>query len=166
MSPDLLSAFSDADWAGDSNDRRSTEGYAIFYGGNLVSWSARKQATVSRSSTESEYKALANATAELIWIQALLGELGVSQTQPPILWCDNIGATYRSSNPVFHACTKHIEVDFHFVRERVAQKLVQIRFIFSKDQLADIFTKPLPLPLFQVCKGHLNLSRLVEIEGG
>jgi histone deacetylase 1/2 len=166
MSPDLLSAFSDADWAGDSNDRRSTEGYAIFYGGNLVSWSARKQATVSRSSTESEYKALANATAELIWIQALLGELGVSQTQPPILWCDNIGATYRSSNPVFHACTKHIEVDFHFVRERVAQKLVQIRFISSKDQLADIFTKPLPLPLFQVCKGHLNLSRLVEIEEG
>jgi hypothetical protein len=161
-----LSAFSDADWAGDSDDRRSTGGHAIFYGGNLVAWSARKKATVSRSSTESEYKALANATAELIWVQALLGELGVSQNSPPILWCDNIGATYLSSNPVFHARTKHIEVDFHFVRERVAQKLLQIRFISSKDQLADIFTKPLPLPLFTTCKYNLNLYGSVETAGG
>jgi hypothetical protein len=126
----------------------------------------RRQATVSRSSTEFEYKALANATAELIWIQDLLGELGVSQRRAPILWCDNIGATYLSSNLVFHARTKHIEVDFHFIREQVAKKLLQIRFISSKDQLADIFTKPLPLPLFTGCKHNLNLYGPVEIEGG
>jgi histone deacetylase 1/2 len=114
---------------------------------------------VSRSSTESEYKALANATAEVIWIQALLAELGVTQRRSPVLWCDNIGATFLSSNPVFHARTKHIEVDFHFVRERVARKLLQIRFISSKNQLADIFTnKPLPLPLFRFCRHNLNLD--------
>jgi histone deacetylase 1/2 len=93
---------------------------------------------------ESEYKALGNATAELIWVQSLLKELGGVQLRPPILWCDNIGATYLSSNPVFHARTKHIEVDFHFVRERVSQKQLQIRFISSKDQVANILTKPLP----------------------
>jgi hypothetical protein len=131
----------------------------------LISWSARKQATVSRSSTESEYKVIANATAELIWVQALLAELGVPQRCPPVLWCENIGATFLSSNPVFHARYKHIEVDFHFVRERVAHKM-QIQFISSKDQLADIFTKPLPLPLFQFCRCNLNICTPVKIEGG
>jgi histone deacetylase 1/2 len=132
----------------------------------MIAWHARKQATVSRSSTESEYKAVANATAKIIWVQSLLKELGISQNRNPILWCDNIGATYFSSNPVFHARTKHIEVDFHFVRERVARKQLQIKFIFSKDQIADIFTKPLPLPAFEAFRRNLNMLAPVEIEGG
>ena len=96
----------------------------------------------------------------------MLKELGLSESRIPILWCDNIGATYLSSNPVFYACTKHIEVDFHFVRERVARKQLQVKFISSKDQVADIFTKPLPLPAFEACRHNLNLMEPVEIEGG
>jgi hypothetical protein len=83
----------------------------------LIAWSARKQAAISRSSIEAEYKVVVNATAELIWVHSLLKEFGISQDRPPVLWCDNIGATYLSSNPVFHARTKHIEVFYHFVRE-------------------------------------------------
>jgi histone deacetylase 1/2 len=104
----LISAFSDADWAGSIDDRRSTGGFAIYLGNNLVSWSARKQATVSRSCTEAEYKSMANATAEIIWLQSLLLELGVKLKESPCLWCDNLGATYLSANPVFHARAKHI----------------------------------------------------------
>jgi histone deacetylase 1/2 len=117
----------------------------MFLGTNLVSWSARKQATVSRSSTEAGYKALANATAEVMWIQTNLMELGIRAPRAAKLWCDNIGAKYLSANPVFHARTKHIEVDFHFVRERVARRLLDIEYISTKDQVADGFTKPLPV---------------------
>lgn len=155
-----LSAFSDADWAGNPDDCRSTGGYAIFFCGNLVSWSSRKQATVSRSSTESKYKDVADATAEVIWLQVLLRELEIPQPRPPTLWCDNLGATYLSANPIFHRRSKHIEVDYHFVPERVASKQLEVRPISTKDQLADALTKPLVAPTFIRFRNNLNLVSL------
>jgi len=111
-------------------------------------------------STEAEYKALANATAEVIWVQSLLTELGISHPKAAVLWCDNIGATYLSANPVFHARTKHIEVDYHFVRERVGAKLLDIRIISSADQVTDGFTKPQTVNHLQEFRANLNLCKL------
>jgi hypothetical protein len=154
----LVSAFSYADWVGCPDDRRSTGGFAVYLGSNLVSWSARKQPTVSRSSTKAEYKALANAAAKVMWVRKILDELGVAHPPAGRLWCDNIGATYLSANPVFHARTKHIEIDFHFVCEQVAKKFLGIQFIHSGDQIDDGFTKPLPERLLVKFMNNLNLG--------
>jgi hypothetical protein len=132
----------------------------FFLGDTLISWSSRKQQTIARSSTEAEYKALTNAAAELQWIKQLLGDLGFPLTQNPTLWCNNIGATYLSSNPIYHARAKHIEIDFHFVRDRVASKELTVRFILSKDQKADLLTKPLSHARFATLRDNLNVHIL------
>jgi hypothetical protein len=124
--PTLVSAFSDANCAENVDDRKSTGGFVVFFGSNLVSWSARKQRIVSHSSTEAEYKSLVDATIEVIWVQVLLHELEISQPQAACPWCDNIGATYLTTNPVFHARMKHVEIDYHFVREHIANKLLDV----------------------------------------
>ncbi|KAJ9566905.1 hypothetical protein OSB04_002871 [Centaurea solstitialis] len=149
-----LQAYSDSDWAGCPIDHRSTGGYAIYLGSNMISWSARKQKTVSRSSTESEYKAIADTVAELIWLKSLLRELGLN-SKAPTLWCDNLGATYLTANHVFHARTKHVEVDYNFVREQVTQGNLNVKFISTDDQIADIFTKPLPSQKFEFLRFKL-----------
>ena len=123
-----------------------------------MTWSSKKQTTVARSSTEAEYRAIANTTSELIWLQSLCRDLGISQPHAPILWCDNIGATYLTANPVFHARTKHIELDYHFVREQVSKKLLDVRFISGKDQVADVLTKPLSSPRFTLLKNKLHVA--------
>jgi hypothetical protein len=96
-------------------------------------------------------------TAEVVWLQSVFRELGV-QTSVPILWCDNLGATFLASNPAFHSRTKHIELDFHFVREKVAAGQVQVRFICSQDQIADALTKPLSATRFTILTSKLTVT--------
>jgi hypothetical protein len=137
------------------------ESVAYFSATTLFLWSSRKQKNVSRSSTEAEYRAIADATAELIWVQSLLRELGISIPQAPILWCDNIGVTYLTANPLFHARTKHISIDYHFVRDQVSSHVLNVHFISSKDQLADTFTKPLPTSKFTSLRDNLHVCDLL-----
>jgi hypothetical protein len=156
-SHNTLQAYSNADRAGCSDDCRSTGAYCVYLG-YLISWSSHKQPTISRSSTEAEYKAVANTTAKLLWIRVLLQKLGIGQSTPPILWCDNIGATYMSVNPVFNACTKHVEINFHFVCDRVADKSLVVRFVPSSDQIANVLTKPLVSAKFHNFCYKLNVQ--------
>jgi hypothetical protein len=153
-----LNGFIDADWAGSIDDCKSTGGYLVYLGSTPILWKSEKQRTVARSSTEAEYKALADGTAEILWIRSLMTELQVPSSTVTTLWCDNLGATFLSANPVFHTRTKHVEVDYHFVRDRVTKQEIQVRFISSKDQLADVLTKPLPLVLFAYFRSKLQVE--------
>lgn len=125
------------------DDRRSVSGSYIYLGGFLISWSSQKQHIVAHSSIESEYHALALATSELVWIQQLLGELGFSLPHCSILWRDNLGASTLASNPIFHLRTKHFKLDLHFLYEKVLAHKLEIRYVPTLDQTANIFSKPL-----------------------
>lgn len=151
-----INAYSDSDWAGSIEDRKSTTGFAIYLGRNLVSWASKKQRSVSRSSTEAEYRAIANTTSEVLWIRNLLQELGV-QTRIPILWSDNLGATALTVNPVYHSRMKHVQIDVHFVRDKVQANEIQVRYISTKDQIADVLTKPLSKLRFQQLRAKLTI---------
>lgn len=152
-----LNAFCDFDWAGSPNDRRSTSSFAVFLGENLLSWSAKKQNVVFRSSTEAEYRSLAIVTVELFWLRMLFCELHIPLLTAPVIWCDNVSALALASNPVYHARTKHIEVDYHFVREKVLNQDISLAFISTADQIADVFTKGLSTARFLFLKSKLKV---------
>ena len=161
----MLHVFSDADWAGDSDDYVSTNGYIIYLGSQPISWTSKKQKGVARSSTEAEYRSVANTAAEVRWVVSLLRELGLLIQQTPTIYCDNIGATYLCANPVFHSRLKHIALDYQFVRALIQQGILRVSQGSTHDQLADSLTKPLRRTRFQALRSKIGVQTLPPFEG-
>lgn len=151
-------AYRDGDWAGCKETRRSTTGFCTFLGPNIVSWCAKRQQTMSRSSTEAEYRALAETAAKLTWISFLLRDLNIPQSGPALLHCDNGSAVCLTMNPALHSRSKHFELDWHYIRERVALGFIETIQVPEALQTADIFTKPLPRIAFCRLRDKLGIG--------
>ncbi|GJV26898.1 ribonuclease H-like domain-containing protein [Tanacetum coccineum] len=144
--------------AGCPTTRRSTSGYCVFLGDNLLSWLAKRQHTLSRSSAEAEYRGVANVVTETAWLRNLLRELHTPLFSATLVYCDNVSAIYMTANPVQHQRTKHIKIDIHFVHDMVARDQVRVLHVPSRYRYADIFTKGLPSALFEEFRTSLSVQ--------
>ena len=124
-----LVGYTDSDWAGDSQDHKSTSGYCFSLGSGPVCWSSKKQSAISLSSIEAEYRGAVNATTEAIWLQNILTEFGISFRKPTVIFCDNQSAIQISKNPVHHQRTKHIEIHMHYIRELIHANIIDLKYI-------------------------------------
>jgi hypothetical protein len=145
-----LVVYTDADWAGCPD--------TVFLGGNLISWSSKRQPVVSRSSAEAEYRVVTNGVVKASWLRQLLAELHNPLAKSTLVYCDNVSAVYLSTNPVQHQRTKHVEIDLHFVRDRVAIGDVRVLHVPTTSQFADIFTKGLPSSTLSEFRSSLNVA--------
>jgi ribonuclease HI len=152
----LLLGYSDADFAGDPDSRKSTSGYVFLLCGGAVSWSSRKQATVAASTTEAEYMACASAVKEALWLRMLLNDLGVA-VGPVNIMADNQSAIKIMRNPVSSMRSKHIDVAHHFVRERIARKEVVVAYVSTDAMVADVMTKALPTVKHVACCNGMGM---------
>ena len=139
-----LISYTNVDWGGCPDTRRSTSGYHVFLGDNLISWLSKRQPTLSRSSAEAEYRGVANVVSESCWLHKHLLELHCPIHKATMVYCDIVSAIYLPGNPVQHQRTKHIKLDIHFVREKVARVQVRVLHVPSRYQIVDVFTKGLP----------------------
>ena len=153
-----MEGYSDADWAADSEDRRSTSGNVFVMSNGAISWASQKQPTVALSTAEAEYIALCLATQESVWLRQLNKDLQIDCSSPTIIHEDNQGTIAMSKNPVLHKRTKHIDIKFHFVREKIHDKTIELKYCPTREMVADIFTKPLPRGQFESLRARLGLN--------
>lgn len=153
-----IDGYTDADWAGSTTDRRSTSVYFTFVGGNLVTWRSQKQKVVALSSAEAEFRGMVKGLCELLWLKRLLEEIGYSSESPMNLFCDNKAAIEIAHNPVQHDRTKHVEVDRHFIKQKLEAKIVQFPFVRSYNQLADVLTKAVSSKTFYSSLDKLGIG--------
>eukprot|EP00253_Pinus_taeda_P026560 PITA_26560 len=152
-----LHAYTDADWVGSVDDRKSTSGGAFFMGSRLVSWLNKKQSSISLSTAEAEYVAATSCCTQLLWMMHTLQDFQITCTSPISILCDNTSAINISKNPIMHSKTKHIPIKYHFLREQVLEQKVKLEYVPSKEQVADIFTKPLPRETFEYLRQKLGV---------
>ncbi|KAE8669118.1 cysteine-rich receptor-like protein kinase 10-like [Hibiscus syriacus] len=153
-------AFADVDWGGSLNDRRSISGHSVFIGNNLVAWSSKKQKSMSCSTMEVEYKSVADTATDVVWVGALLSELVVCQKEETVIWCDNTSAVALSANLVYHAHTKHVDLDIYFMREKVAAKLMRVNYVPAAHQITYGLTKPLARNAFEEFRANWNRKKM------
>eukprot|EP00253_Pinus_taeda_P021958 PITA_21958 len=149
--------LTDVDWAGSVDDRKSTSGGAFFMGSGLVSWFSKKQSSVALSTTKAEYVVAASCCTHLLWMMQTLEDFQITCTEPISILCDNTSAISISKNPVMHSKTRHIPIKYHFLREQVLGQKVKLEYVPSKEQVADIFTKPFPRETFEYFRQKLGV---------
>jgi hypothetical protein len=155
-----LLAYSDSDYGGDIDDRKSTSSYVFMLGSGAIAWSSRKQPIVTLSTTEAEFIAAAHCVCEGIWLKRILDSIGLQQQSCLTVLCDNSSTIKLSKNPVMHGRSKHIDIRFHFLRDLSCEGLVELVYCASKEQLADVMTKALSLPQFENFRKLLGVCKL------
>jgi hypothetical protein len=150
--------YSDSDMAGDVDDRKSTSGVAYFFGESPVSWLSQKQKVVAQSSYEAEYIAAATAACQGVWLRRLLGDLMNKEEERVVLNIDNKSAISLCKNPVHHDRSKHIDTKYHYIRECVEESKIEVNYVCTDDQLADILTKSLGRLKFLEMRGKIGVQ--------